>query len=81
MERKGGFKISSETPERIGKWDAILYEVDVGGGVSQKNIRACQVAGNTWADIHLSITALGSTWEVLEATVRATTLAPVGRGI
>jgi hypothetical protein len=80
MAGKGGLTLEGESAKRIGDWDAVLYTVPLGDGVSQKNIRACRVVGDTWADIHVSITAAGSTWDILENTVRSVALAPAQPG-
>ena len=41
---------------KIGKWDAILYDITSPGG-SNTHIRAHWVQSGTWIDIHLSITS------------------------
>jgi hypothetical protein len=75
---KGGFEVKSEMAVKVGSWDAILYVVPIGGGIEQKNIRACRVLGGTWADIHLSRTAEGSTFGELEDVVRSLDLVAAG---
>ncbi|HEY5229182.1 MAG TPA: hypothetical protein VIJ19_11615 [Opitutaceae bacterium] len=77
---KGGFAIKSEMVTKIGDWDAILYVVPVGPNIQQKNVRACRVLGGTWADIHLSKTAQGSTFRELEDAVRSLELVAAGEG-
>jgi hypothetical protein len=42
--------------EKIGSWDAILYELLVSGGGSS-HIRAHWVQAGTWIDLHISITS------------------------
>ncbi len=74
IETKAGIQLQSVTSERIGEWDAILYLVPMGKDIAQKNVRACRVVGDTWADIHLSITSPGSTWKDLEDVVRSISL-------
>lgn len=71
LEGKAGIQLKEETLERIGDWDGVRYVVMIGDAASQKNIRACRVAGGTWADVHVSITAPGSTWKDLEDAVLA----------
>jgi hypothetical protein len=76
MQAKGGIPIEGETFKTIGDWEAVLYTVPLDKDVSQKNLRACRVVGQTWADIHLSITSTSSTWKDLEDVVSGLSLAP-----
>jgi hypothetical protein len=57
-------------------WEAVLYSVSLDKNLSQKNLRACRVVGETWADIHLSITSASSTWKDLEDVVSGLSLVP-----
>jgi len=72
---KSGLTIADESFKPINGWSAVLYTASV-GGFSQKNIRACRVVGDTWADIHLSVSRPDGTWADLESVVAALTLAP-----
>jgi hypothetical protein len=76
LQAKAGVEIKSEMAMRVGEWDAILYVVPLGDGVSQKNIRACRVVGGIWADVHVSRTAQGSTFKELEDAILSLELVP-----
>ena len=41
---------------KIDGWDATLYELEVGPGVTNTHIRAHLVQAGTWVDVHLSVT-------------------------
>jgi hypothetical protein len=45
------FNIERKT---IGAWHAITYKVQIGGLVSS-HVRASQIVGDTWVDLHLSV--------------------------
>ena len=40
---------------KVGNWEAILYDISIPGG-SNTHIRSEWVAGNTWIDLHISVT-------------------------
>jgi hypothetical protein len=42
--------------EKMGKWDAIVYELKI-PGASNSHVRAHWVQAGTWIDIHLSLTS------------------------
>lgn len=63
-----GAAVADETFKTINGWDVVLYTVAV-GGFAQKNIRACRVAGDTWADVHLSTSNPKGSWKNLEVIV------------
>jgi hypothetical protein len=75
MTEKAGFVVEGESFKIVNGWTAVLYTVRIEGLEPQKNIRACRVVGDTWADVHLSILEPGSTWKQLEDVVRELTLA------
>jgi hypothetical protein len=75
MTEEAGFVVEGETFQIINGWTAVLYTVRIEGREPQKNIRACRVVGDTWADVHLSILETGSTWKQLENVVKELTLA------
>jgi hypothetical protein len=56
MEKGTGLKVTEEEIKIIAGWNAVTYTIKT-GQVVQRNLRACRVTGNTWADLHLSVVA------------------------
>jgi hypothetical protein len=52
----------------MGEWSVVCYTVDL-GTVNQKNLRACRVVGDAWADIHISKTGADADWKDLKAAL------------
>lgn len=75
MTGEAGMSVEGDTFKIINGWTAVLYTVRLGSMPPQKNIRACRVVGDTWADVHLSILRADSSWKELEDVVYALTLA------
>ena len=75
LEQKGGIPVTDESIKIINGWNVVLYSVSL-GSYPQRNLRACRVVGDTWADIHLSNSTPAPTWKELEAIVAALTLTP-----
>jgi hypothetical protein len=74
MEKGMGVKLQGEVMKTFSDWEAVEYSIPIGDGVSSKNIRACRVVGKTWADVHLSFTSKGDSWDELEAVMKALSL-------
>lgn len=69
----GGFTVTEESTRTINGWSAIFYSV-VAGKLSQKNVRACRVVGDTWVDVHLSKSNTDATWKDLEDVMNGLSL-------
>lgn len=76
LTQQGGFAIAEESFKTINGWSAVLYVVQLPNLPPQRNIRACRVAGDTWADVHLSIVDADATWKDLEDVMRSLSLVP-----
>lgn len=76
MTADGILTVADESIKIINGWNAVLYTVQVKDSPPQKNIRACRVVGDTWADVHLSTMLPEATWKDLEDVVKELTLAP-----
>ena len=74
MKEKTGIVASNEMLKLSGSWSVVFYTVSISDNLVQKNLRACQVLGDTWADVHLSITSRESTWSQLEDALKAISL-------
>jgi hypothetical protein len=72
---KTGVAISDESFKTINGWSVVLYTASI-ESFNQKNLRACRVVGDTWADIHLSISVPTGTWKDLESVVVGLSLVP-----
>jgi len=59
MEKGTRLKTSDEEMKIIAGWNVVTYAIKTGGLV-QRNLRACRVTGNTWADVHLSVVVPGT---------------------
>lgn len=57
METGTGLKCENEKFEILNGWQVVEYTVAIGKSAVQQNIRASQTKGQTWIDLHLSITA------------------------
>jgi hypothetical protein len=66
-----GLKMEQEVVRKVGDWDCAFYFVVLNGGIRQANLRACRVSEGAWFDLHLSHNAPGSSFDVLEATLRS----------
>jgi hypothetical protein len=69
---RGGFETKDETLKQLGGWQVVTYVTDLGPGAVQKHLRACKVVGDTWVDVHLSVSTPTATWKQLEDALRAT---------
>jgi hypothetical protein len=76
MITKAGIVITDESSKIISGWSAVLYTVQMPEMAPQRNIRACRVVGDTWADVHLSLVEPSENWKVLEDVLNTLTLAP-----
>ncbi|HEX2853763.1 MAG TPA: hypothetical protein VHO24_11035 [Opitutaceae bacterium] len=76
MTGEGGLSVAEESFTIINGWTIVRYVVRAGDAPPQKNIRACRVVGDTWADIHLSTIEPAATWKDLEDVVKELSLAP-----
>jgi len=76
LEEKAGLPVTDESLKIVGGWNVVQYSIQLGNGVAQKNLRACRTNGNTWADVHLSITGQDTSWGDLEEVLKALALAP-----
>jgi hypothetical protein len=68
LETNLGVKVTNESFKITAGWNVVSYDLAVGATV-QKNIRACRVYGDTWADVHLSQTGEGASLARLEAAL------------
>lgn len=77
MEKSGKIVVSDETVKDLGGWGVALYRVTIAGApASQRNLRACRIVGDTWADVHLSSMRQASDFADLESTLEALVLRP-----
>jgi hypothetical protein len=74
LETKSGLKVEEESFQVINGWSAVHFSVPMGGESHQKNVRACRVVGDTWADVHLSCTDPQLSWKDLDDTLKALSL-------
>jgi hypothetical protein len=75
MEKGGSIVISGETVKDVAGWSIALYRASI-AGLSQRNLRACRVVGDTWADVHLSASDEAPDFADLESTLKALVLRP-----
>lgn len=59
MGKGTGLTTSDEEMKIIAGWNVVTYTIKT-GPLAQRNLRACRVTGNTWADLHLSVVAPGT---------------------
>jgi len=72
-----GEGVADESFKIINGWNVVLYTLALPGvPEKQKNIRACRVVGDTWADVHLSVMEPDSTWKSLEVVLSTLSLVP-----
>lgn len=76
MTKEGGISIAEESFTIINGWTVVRYVVNIADSPPQKNIRACRVVGDTWADIHLATMEPTATWKDLEDVLKELSLAP-----
>lgn len=69
MEKGTGLKTADEEMKIIAGWNAVTYTIKL-GDLEQRNLRACRVTGNTWADLHLSVVASDGTNADLETVLK-----------
>lgn len=75
LVKNTGTVVTDETFKTINDWEVVLYTATV-GDFAQKNIRACRVVGDTWADVHLSASKPNAVWKDLEVIVGVMNLEP-----
>ena len=67
--KKGGLPAPKDVVfEKIGRWDAVLYDMPMPSG-SNSHVRAHWVQAGTWIDLHLSVTSQASPSECRDQIV------------
>jgi hypothetical protein len=69
--RAGGFDVQSVETGRVGDWATIIYAVSHASFKEHSaHIRASRVAGDTWVDLHLSVTKDASEEDCRKAVLK-----------
>lgn len=68
IAQEADFEISDEKLKEVGEWSVVSYTLTV-DELAQKNLRACRVLGDAWADIHISKTGADAEWKDLETAL------------
>ena len=74
IEAGTGVTCEEEQFAVIGDWETVAYTIKLPNNVVQQNLRACRILGNTWVDLHLSITAARAETTPLETLLSSVSL-------